>query len=203
MQKFATTQPITADLDVPMGLVRLVATDRTDAIVDVRPTDPNSSADVKAAGQTTVEFTGGVLKVKSPEGPRFGRSGSVEVVVEVPSGSAVDGRGLATGFRTEGRFAATTIRTAQGDVALGTTDGPVVVRIEKGDVRVAEAVRGQLELTTLSGKVEVGVAEGVGAGLMVSTGYGNLTNHLKKIDGPAAVDITASTSHGDVIVRSN
>ena len=62
MQKFATTGPISVDLDIPAGTIRLVATDRADATVQVLPADASKRRDVKAAEQTQIGFHDGVLR---------------------------------------------------------------------------------------------------------------------------------------------
>ncbi|TKK89526.1 hypothetical protein FDA94_09045 [Herbidospora galbida] len=203
MQKFDTPQAITAKISVPMGLVRIVAGDRADTVVSVRPSNPGGAVDVKAAEQTTVEFAGGVLDVKAPESPRFGKSGSIEVTVELPAGSAIEGSGMATGFTTEGRFGGSRVQTAKGDISLGTVDGPVIADTAQGDIRVAEAVSGLLDLKTSAGSIEVGVAAGVSAGLQATTGHGTLRDLRKKFDGDLTVDIRAVTSYGDIVVHGN
>jgi hypothetical protein len=49
MQKYDTPAPVTAVVDIPAGQIRLIATDRADTTVEVRPADPASRRDVKAA----------------------------------------------------------------------------------------------------------------------------------------------------------
>ncbi|GIH23300.1 hypothetical protein Aph01nite_16100 [Acrocarpospora phusangensis] len=202
MQKFATPQPITAELYVPAGRVRIIAGDRAETVVNVRPSDAANGHDVKAAAQTAVELVGGVLKVKAPKAPRLGRCGSVEIAVELPAGSAIDGRGMAADFHAEGRLGGAKVHTAKGDISLGQADGPVSADTAQGDIHVAEAISGVFELSTSAGQIEVGVAEGVSAGLRATTTYGTLHDHRKKFDGPVnAVDIRATTSYGDIVVR--
>ncbi|WP_030455008.1 DUF4097 family beta strand repeat-containing protein [Herbidospora cretacea] len=203
MQKFDTPQALTAKISVPMGLVRIVAGDRADTVVNVRPSNPGGAVDVKAAEQTTVALAGGVLEVRAPDAPKFGRSGSVEVTVELPAGSAIEGSGMATDFRTEGRLAGGRVQTAKGDISLGTVDGAVVADTAQGDIRVAEAVSGLLDLKTSAGTIEVGVAAGVSAGLQATTGHGTLRDLRQKFDGNLTVDIRAVTSYGDIVVRGN
>ncbi|MEU5050834.1 hypothetical protein AB0G59_25195, partial [Streptomyces sp. NPDC021096] len=62
MQKFATTAPISAVLDIPAGLIRFIAADRADATVEVLPADASKSRDVKAAEQIEVAYADGVLR---------------------------------------------------------------------------------------------------------------------------------------------
>ena len=66
MQKFATTAPITAVLDIPAGRIQLIAADRTDTTVQVLPANATKNRDVKAAEQTTVQYTDGVLRIEVP-----------------------------------------------------------------------------------------------------------------------------------------
>ena len=49
MPTFATPQPIHVSLELAAGAVRISASERTDTVVEVRPRDPASAADVQAA----------------------------------------------------------------------------------------------------------------------------------------------------------
>ena len=90
---------------VVVGDVRITASDRTDTVVEVRPSDPSNAADVKAAEQTRVEYTDGQLLVKAPKLrpwlPRRG-GGSVDVTIELPAGSASSGTGQLGGLPLRG-----------------------------------------------------------------------------------------------------
>ena len=74
MPTFDTPEPITLTLDVGMGDIQVVASDRTDTVVDVRPSDPAKKSDVTAAEQTRVEYANGRLLVQGPKGWRHGPS---------------------------------------------------------------------------------------------------------------------------------
>src|ERR1700741_5143142 len=87
MPKFNTPQPITAAVEISAGSVRLVATDRDDTVVDVRPRDGSRSHDVKAAEQVRVDFSNGTLLVSSQRGFSFPRKGAVVVDIALPAGS--------------------------------------------------------------------------------------------------------------------
>ena len=67
MPTFDTPEPISATIDVAVGDVRISAGDRTDTVVDVRPSDASNDDDVKAAELTRVEYANGQLLVKAPK----------------------------------------------------------------------------------------------------------------------------------------
>jgi hypothetical protein len=80
--------------------------------------------------------------------------------------------------------------------------GPAEISTAKGDIRVAEAVRGTVVLRTESGDVSVGAAAGVSAVLDASTGLGRIRNALRNPGGVADLDIHATTGHGDIAANS-
>ncbi|MFJ6918295.1 MULTISPECIES: DUF4097 family beta strand repeat-containing protein [unclassified Streptomyces] len=220
MQTFDTTAPISAVLDVPAGRVQIIAADRADTTVEVLPSDASKGRDVTAAEQTRVEFGDGVLRIEVPEKNQFlGASGSVEVTVRLPAGSRVEARTAAAEFRGVGRLgdvahegaqgpvkldeaASARLTTAAGDISVGRLDGPAEISVQKGDIRIAEAVRGALVLRTRSGDITVGAAAGVSAALDSGTGHGRVHNALKNADGTPALTIHATTDHGDITARS-
>ena len=76
------------------------------------------------------------------------------------------------------------------------------VRTGKGDIRIAEAVRGTVVLRTESGTIEVGAAAGVSASLDAGTTYGRIHNALKNTEGAPGLNIHATTAYGDILARS-
>ena len=70
MPTFDTPGPISVTVELGVGDLRVTATDRTDTVVEVRPSDPGKKADVAAAEQTRVEYANGALLVKTPKGWR-------------------------------------------------------------------------------------------------------------------------------------
>ena len=67
MPTFDTPEPISVSLELGVGDIRIVAGDRTDTVVEVRPTDPAKKGDVTAAEQTRVEFAAGRLQIRAPK----------------------------------------------------------------------------------------------------------------------------------------
>lgn len=218
MQKFDTPAPISAVLDIPAGRVQFIAADRADTTVEIRPADASKGRDVKAAEQTKVEYGDGVLRIELPVKHRIlGSSGSVEVTVQLPTGSRVEAKAACTEFRGVGRLgdvtfegayglkldeaASARITAVAGDVSVGRLNGPAEISTGKGDINVAEAVRGTVVLRTGMGDVSVGAAPGVSASLDAGTGTGRISNGLKN-DGTAELDIHATTGYGDISARS-
>ncbi|MFD7450027.1 DUF4097 family beta strand repeat-containing protein [Kitasatospora sp. NPDC059827] len=221
MQKFATPAPVSAVLDIPAGRIRLIAADRADTVVEVRPADAGKSRDVKAAERVEVAYVDGVLRVEAPEaGNRLlGNSGSVEVTVQLPTGSRVDATAALAEFRGVGRLGDVTIEAAQGtvkldetagarldlqagDIAVGRLGGPAEIRTQKGDLRITEAVQGAVTLRTEYGQIEVGAARGVSAALDAGTAHGRIHNALRNADGTPGLTIHATTAYGDITARS-
>lgn len=221
MQNFATTTPVAAVLDVPAGRVRLVAADRADTTVEVRPVDASKARDVRAADRTAVAYADGVLHIAGGDEKRyFGPSGAVDVTVHLPAGSRVEATLAGVGFRGVGRLGEVVVDGSQGpveldevatapitvragDVSIGHLAGPAEIRTATGDIRIAEAVRGTVVLRTEAGNVSVGAAAGVSAALDAGTGLGRISNALRNPDGLAELDIRATTAHGDIAAHSN
>ncbi|MFF6995354.1 DUF4097 family beta strand repeat-containing protein [Streptomyces sp. NPDC008313] len=220
MPKFPTPAPIAAVLDIPAGRIEFIAADRTDTVVEVRPLDPSKSRDVKAAERTEVVYGDGVLRVEaSAKNQILGSSGSVEVTVQLPTGSRVDAKAAGAEFRGVGRLgdvafetsqgsvkldeaASVRLTTAAGDVSVGRLGGASEISTRKGDIRIAEAIGGAVVLRTDVGEVSVGAAHGVSASLDAGTTYGRIRNALKNTDGAADLAIHATTAHGDIVAQS-
>jgi DUF4097 and DUF4098 domain-containing protein YvlB len=220
MQTFDTAAPITVVLDIPAGRIAVAAGDHSTTTVEVRPADPTKGRDVRAAGQTVVGYADGVLRIEAATAKNqiFGNSGSVDVTVHVPTGSRVEGRAAAAEFRAAGRLgdlafdtaqgpvvveeaASARIEVAAGDVSVGRLTGPAEITVSKGDIRIAEAVRGSVVLRVRAGGIEIGAAAGVSAVLNAGVSYGRVDNRLKN-DGAAALEIHATSDYGDIVAHS-
>ncbi|MER6910376.1 DUF4097 family beta strand repeat-containing protein [Streptomyces sp. NPDC000594] len=221
MQKFDTTAPISAVLDIPAGRVRFIAADRADTTVEVRPADASKGHDVTAAERTTVEYADGVLRIgAAPAGNRVvGHSGSIEVTVQLPAGSRVEAKAADAEFRGVGRLGDVTLQGAHGSIKLdetasarltllaggisvGRLGGAAEISTQKGDITVAEAVHGTVVLRTEAGDVSVAAARGVAASLDSGTTYGRVHNALANSAGTIGLAIHATTGYGDITARS-
>lgn len=221
-RKFDTPAPISTVLDIPSGRIRFIAADRTDTTVEILPEDASRSRDVKAAEQTEVAYTAGVLRIAVPAARNrlLGASGSIEVTVQLPTGSRVEAKAAAAGLRGVGRLgdvvfegqqatvkldetASARLTVLAGDVSVGRLGGPAEISTKQGDIQVTEAVRGTVTLRTEQGGITVGAARGVSASLDAGTAYGRIHNALKNADGAdAALHLHATTAYGDITARS-
>ncbi|MFB6505463.1 MULTISPECIES: DUF4097 family beta strand repeat-containing protein [unclassified Streptomyces] len=220
MQTFDITAPVSVVLDVPAGRIQVIAGDRADAAVEVRPVNASKGRDVKAAELTGAEYADGVLRVgTSADGNRYtGPRGAVEVTVQLPAGSRVEARAAAAEFRAVGRLgdiafegahrqikideaASVRLTAIDGDVEIGRLGGPAEISTARGDIRITQALRGTVALRTGSGDISIGAAPGVSASLDAGTTHGRIDNTLKN-DGTTALDIHATTTHGDITAHS-
>jgi Toastrack DUF4097 len=221
MQKFDTTAPVTTVIDLPAGRVQVIAADRADTTVEIRPADPARSRDTKAAEQIEVTHgADGVLRIAAPAAKNqyFGPSGSVEITVRLPTGSHIEATAAAVEFRAVGRLgdivfegahgpvkideaASLRLTVTDGDITVGRLTGPGQLSTQRGDITIAEAVTGTVVLTTQKGDITLTAA--ASAALDAGTTYGRVHNSLKNTEGSdAALTIRATTAHGDITARS-
>ncbi|NMO54261.1 DUF4097 domain-containing protein [Actinoplanes sp. TBRC 11911] len=183
MPIFETPEPIAVDVELAVGFLRIAASDRTDTVVEVRPTDENDESDVQAAAQVRVDHTGGTLRITGPKRTfDFSKkTRSVDVSIELPSDSRLAAHLQMGDIRGAGRLGECRLRTT-GIVAVERT-GALHLHTGFGDV-TAGVVAGNAEISTASGKVQIGEVDG--------------TVDVKNSNG----DSTIGTATGDVRVRN-
>jgi hypothetical protein len=179
MRTFQTPKPITARICLQAGTVQLRAAAEGRTVVEVRPADPDSAADIAAAAATRVDCSTDRLTVESPRHRRWQASGggaAVAVVVELPEGSRLELQGGAVEFEGTGNFGDARVQlaaggarigsvgsvradTASGDIVLDRVAGDLRVRSASGDVRVGE-VDGTVDVKAASGNVNLGQTRG-------------------------------------------
>jgi DUF4097 and DUF4098 domain-containing protein YvlB len=220
MQIFDTPAPISTVLNIPAGRIQFIAADRADTIVEVRPSNPGKDRDIRAAERTAVAYADGVLRIQAAEARNalFGPSGSVEITVQLPAGSRVEAKTASTELRGVGRLGNVDFEGAyrqikldeagnlrltaiDGDVEVGRLNGSAAITTARGDIRIAEAGRGTVELRTQLGNITVAAAAGVSAVLDAGTSYGRISNALHN-SGTTELTIRATTAQGDISARS-
>lgn len=193
MPTFDTVEPISVTVAISVGEVRIMASDRSDTVVVVSPTDSSKASDVKAAEQTRVEYADGSLLIRAPRSWKhytpFSGGESIDVAIELPAGSRVEGEAAVADFRCEGRLGECRLATGVGSLRFEQT-GPLHVSTGAGIVTVDRAV----------GRVDV-------------TGSGPV--RIREIDGPAVVknlngvtwiggvagDLRCNSANGDITVE--
>jgi len=191
MPKFDTPEPISVTIDRIVGDVRIVATERTDTSVEVRPSDPSKPLDVRGAENTQVEFSGGRLLVRGPKQPRsfIGRTESVDVTIQLPAGSHVQSTSDMGAFDCDGPLGSCRIKTAYGNIRLGETK-VLQASTAYGDVTV-DLVVGDADIATASGELRIGRITGAG---MIKNSDGDITV------GEVSGDLLVRTANGDISV---
>ncbi|GAA1289943.1 DUF4097 family beta strand repeat-containing protein [Pseudonocardia aurantiaca] len=198
MPTFETPEPISVTIDLPVGEARIVASDRADTVVEIRPGD---GGDESAVAATRVEMVNRQLLIKGAAlrgwGAKWGlgflglgwSGAAAEVEIALPSGSRVHGETSFGGFQAEGRLGECRLRTDYGDIRLGHT-GSVDLRTSSGEI-VVDRVDGHAEISTSSGDIRVRDVDGTA---VISNEHGEI--HVGHITG----DLRLSGSHGDMDV---
>jgi hypothetical protein len=209
---FDTPSPIAVTLDLYVADVSIAASDRADTVVEVRPSDPGRSADVKAAENTRVEYDDATrtltVTTRKPL-HRFvnfnKRPESIDVVVQLPTDSDVRGEASLGDYRTEGalgivalktdfgavRIAETgalTVHTGFGEVAVDGASGSAKVHSGSGEIRIG-TVDGTADVSSTNGTIRIGVVTGP-ANVKASNGSLSVDRALS--------DITAANANGGV-----
>lgn len=183
MPNFETPQPISVTLELGVADVRIAASDRTDTVVDVRPSDQADDSDVKAAQQVQVDYANGVLRVTGPKRvfDFSKKTRSVDVTIELPSGSQLSAHLLMGDIRCAGRLGECRLKTT-GNIWLERT-GPLRLHTGFGHIN-ADGITGDAEISTGSGRIQIGEIDGAA--------------EVKNSNGDTAID----TVTGDVRVRN-
>jgi DUF4097 and DUF4098 domain-containing protein YvlB len=209
MPTFSTPEPIPATIDLAAGDVRVLASDRTDTVVEVRPSSSSHEPDVKAAEQTRIEYTAAGLRIKGPRQRSLGlrKIGSVDVIVELPAGSRIEAEAGIGALRFSGQLGKCQAKIGAGSIDVEEA-GSVDLHSGAGAITV-DHVSGNAEITTGSGRLRVSHVDG--AAVMKNsngdTSVGTVTSDVRvsaangAIEiGSAGGDVTASSANGAIRV---
>ena len=209
MPTFNTPEPISATIDLAAADVRVIAGDRQDTVVEVRPSNSSHEPDVKVAEQTKVGYTAAGLQIKGPKQRSMGlrRIGSVDVTVELPAGSQIEADSGIGALRFTGELGKCRVKMGAGDVELEQV-GPLDLQTGAGAITV-QHVAGRAEITNGSGRLRVSQIDG-SAVIKNSNGetwVGDITGDLRVNAGNGAIfvghagaDVSASSANGEVRV---
>ncbi|MEV0175802.1 DUF4097 family beta strand repeat-containing protein [Streptomyces sp. NPDC050803] len=190
MPSFDTPATISVTARVDAGSIQFTASDRPDTVVEVRPRDRKKDLDVRTAEQTEVTYASGSLTITTPKSNLFGRTGVVDVTVELPTGSHIDMSGAWTQVLGEGRLGEVRVKNSAGDVRLDET-GPLKLTASHGSITV-DRVKGLAEITTSSGSMRVGLVDGPA---VLKNSHGTTTV------GAATGELRVSGANGDIEIR--
>ncbi|MFD4403151.1 hypothetical protein ACFWPH_10325 [Nocardia sp. NPDC058499] len=205
MPTFQTPDPIAVAVEVLSADVLVHATDRTDTVVDIGPADESKKGDIRAAEQTRVDFTGGVLTVRTPKDWRthtpFGGNPTIAVTLEVPAGSQLKSTAGVGRIAASGELGRCDLEIAAGDITVERAGDSVTAKVAKGDIRIGEAIRGELRLETSMGELEIGISPGSAVRLEVNAVH----NQMGPADRPQSeeetVRVYARNSYGNIAIR--
>jgi hypothetical protein len=208
MPSYPVSGPIELDLDVGVGFVDVVASDRTDAVVEVSPSKPGRSGDVSLAREAAVSFDSGRLRVAVPRRLNlFGKSDSVDIRCELPTGSRVALETAYGSVRVRGVLGDSRIVAKYGGVTADTV-ASLVLEAQYGSVDIAE-VAGRLDVTAGHGTVRIAHVHGDArlrgshGSIELGTAAGDVevaTSGALTID-RALGDVTARSAHGPIRLR--
>ena len=208
MPTFETPEPILATVEVPVGDLRIAARDRTDTVVEVRPSDPSHEPDVRAAEQTRVEMTSDGLLVKAPRQRGLSlrsKPGSIDVTIDLPTGSRLRAEAGVATLRCTGRLDRCQAKTGAGEIDLENA-GPVDLTTGAGGISVG-VVTGSAEVTCGSGRVRLTEIDGpaVVRNANGETWIGAVTGNLQASASNGSIsvdradgDVTAKTANGSL-----
>lgn len=186
MPTYVTPGPIDLALDIQVGRIDVVATDRADTVVSVTPSNPERPADVRGAEQTTVEFDGTRVTVAGYR--RFvaiGANESIAVRVELPAGSRVTAEIGVGPVQLRGQLGATRIKSGMGDVDVESC-GDLWAKVGHGPLIVGES--GSVEATVNHGNIRIAR---IGGDARLKAAHGTM------LLGEAAGDLDANLAYGD------
>lgn len=208
MPVFATPEMISATIELSVGDVRIIASDRTDTVVEVRPSDESDESDVDAAQKTRVEYANGTLTIRGPKARILDfskKTRSIDVLIEVPTGSNVHADLSVADLRGVGTLGECRLKASVGHFRLDRT-GPLRLDTSGGDI-IVETVAGNADVSTGTGRVRIGEIGGTAVikNSNGTTDIGTVTGELRvrSANGDISIDradamVEAKTSNGTI-----
>jgi DUF4097 and DUF4098 domain-containing protein YvlB len=196
MPTFATPDPIDLAINIQVGRIDVVTSDRKDTVVTVTPTNPDKTIDRRGVDETRVEFDGQRLTIVGLK-PKISWIGSgpydsIDVRVELPTGSRLTAEIALGPVKTSGELGATRIKSAMGAVDVDAT-ADLWLRAAYGDASVA-TVDGSADITASYGQIRVDTVTG---DALLKASYGGIRI------GDTRGDLEAKLSYGDIDVASS
>jgi len=188
--EFPVSGPITLDARLPAGDIQVTATATEMATVSLR--SASGKRGQQLIDETEVTFDAGTLTVTVPERIRLLSSTSLDLVVQLPTGSSAKLRAASADVRCSGELGGLEVKSASGDVRAELVTGPAKVDTASGDIELGD-VTGDVRVTTASGDASI---EHAGGKVTMNSASGDL--RVVRADGSAA----ARSASGDVQITS-
>ncbi|MDV6011015.1 DUF4097 family beta strand repeat-containing protein [Haloechinothrix sp. LS1_15] len=206
MPHFDTPEPITATVELMLGDLHVIASDRQDTVVAVNPTDRSREVDVTAAEQTEIEHEAGRVLVRVPKPRGLGKflgpgrnSGSVDVVIELPAGSHVSCDTAVADVRIDGQLGEVRIATDVGAIRIDRA-GPLHAETSTGNVTIDHVIghtmikaAGEIAVNQIDGPAEINNLNG-------STWVGEVTGGARITS--ANGDILLDRAHAELRAKT-
>ncbi|HEU5001128.1 MAG TPA: DUF4097 family beta strand repeat-containing protein [Lapillicoccus sp.] len=208
---FPVAGPMTLTVGLEFGALRVHAEDTDTVTARVWPAHPGRRSDVETAERARIHATDNAVEIRIPGGARrmlFGKPGSVDIEVVVPTGSTLRIDAGYAEVEVSGTVEACTVRSSYGDLRVDRTGrldvdsqggtitanrigGPATVSTTYGRIRIRE-VAGPTELATSSGDIAVDRAT---ADVSARSAYGQV-----EVGELVRGSATLSASYGSVTV---
>jgi DUF4097 and DUF4098 domain-containing protein YvlB len=189
--EFPVSGPITLDARLPAGDIQVTAMPTEMATVSLRAAS-GSKRGQQLIDEAEVTFDAGTLTVTVPERIRLLSSTSLDLVVQLPTGSDARLRAASADVHCSGELGGLEVKSASGDVRAELVTGPVRVDTASGDVQLGD-VTGDVRVTTASGDADI---QHAGGNVTMNSASGDL--RVVRADGSAA----ARSASGDVQIAS-
>jgi Putative adhesin len=155
MPTFTTPGPISTTVEIAGAEVRVIASDRPDTVVEVRPVNSDSRS-VKVAEQTKVDFADSQLSVKTTTPGE--KSGSIVITIDLPAGSNLVAHLAFSTVHVAGSLGASEVHMASGQAQLDRVDS-LKANIASGDVTIGH-VAGRADIDGAKFTMRIGKANG-------------------------------------------
>jgi hypothetical protein len=156
MPVFETPGSVALKIRIPSGRVHIATADQPKTEVELVPVGRRGQESIEDVIVRADERGGGhVITVEQRDRVRWGPlsihwGADVEVRVTCPPDADLDLSGASTEFDAEGRYGHVAVKTASGDVRLGTIKGKLQVKTASGDVAI-DAIESEGSVVTVSG----------------------------------------------------
>jgi DUF4097 and DUF4098 domain-containing protein YvlB len=194
-RQFDTDQPIELYVEIGKGKVTVTASETGVTTVEIQGQN---------ADEVAVTFEDNRLRVVAPKdagGWFSGRDRSLDVHVDLPTGSDVAARTGSADIVIEGRLDEVNLKTGSGDITCDSFTGGARISTGSGDVEVAEA-HAELQVKSGSGDISIGT---VGGTLNVSTGSGDVevgASNARAVVKTGSGDLKVVTANDDVALST-